>query len=277
MTISGTNTYSGGTIVSDGTLVCEGADSLGLGPVTIASGAVLQLDFIGSRNVPSLIVAGVSMPNGTYGASGSPAENQDDVHFTGTGMVSVGPPKDPTATALTQTGGTNPSDIGTSVTLTATVSGGAVTGTVSFYDGTTLLGSDTLDGTFKASISTSAFPVGARNIIAQYEGDATYESSISSSLVITVVDARPASSTALSLTSGSNPSSQGASLTFTATVTGAAPTGQVTFYDRDTIIGTITLDGSFTASISTISLPAGPRSITAEYSGDINNQPSADS
>ncbi len=276
--LSGSNSYSGGTAISTGILVCEGQEALGEAPLSISAGAKLQLDFVGSRNVPSLSVdGGAALPNGTYGSSSSPAENQDNVHFAGLGMVTVGPPKSATGTTLALTSGTNPVGIGTQVTFTATVSGGSVTGSVVFYDGLTQLGSAPLNGSLQASLSTTALPEGTRSIIAQYQGDATYASSTSAALAFTVTDARPASFTELAQVRGTNPLALGAPVLYTITVTGNSPTGQVTFYDRDRVFGTKALNGSFQASLATNSLPAGPRTITAEYSGDSNNRPSTGS
>jgi len=275
--LSGNNSYSGGTVVSDGTLVCEGVEALGEGPLTIASGALLRLDFIGTRNIPSLTIDGSPVADGTYGSSSSPAENSDDLHFAGSGIVSVGPPKEATITGLAQTGGSSPTDIGLPLTFTANVFGGTPTGTVSFYDGLALLGSDVLDGSYEASITTTELVEGGRVIVAQYEGDATYASSTSPGLSVDVRDDRPASSTELVLSAGSNPSPVGTSVTYTATVTGASPGGDVIFYNRDQEIGTSSLDGSFQATITTSTLAAGPRLITAEYQGDAGNKPSADS
>ncbi len=272
--LSGNNSYSGGTIISDGTLVCESADSLGGGPLTIASGALIQLDFIDTVNVSALTIGGSSMPNGTYGSSSSPADNRDDNYFAGSGIINVGPPKTATTTALAQTGGTNPIDIGLPVTFTATVSGGAVTGTVAFYDGLNFIGSSALDGFYQAEITTSALPQGTRNILAQYEGDGTFAASTSSSYALTVVDDRPASAASFALTSGTNPSSYGSPVTYTVTVTGASPTGQVTFYDRDEVIGVVDIDGASQASITVFNLIPGSRRITAEYGGDSGNAPS---
>ena len=76
--------------------------------------------------------------------------------------------------------------------------------------------------------------------------------------------------TTTALSSSQNPSSTGQAVRFTATVTGIAPTGTVTFFDGGTQIGTATLAGG-TASITTSSLATGSHSITARYSGDGNN------
>jgi hypothetical protein len=70
--------------------------------------------------------------------------------------------------------------------------------------------------------------------------------------------------------SSSNPSTYNGSVTFTATVTGAAATGTVTFRDGVTVLGSGALS-SGTAAVTTSSLNAGAHSITAEYGGDANH------
>jgi hypothetical protein len=75
----------------------------------------------------------------------------------------------------------------------------------------------------------------------------------------------------VALTSSLNPSNFGQSVTFTATVTGVSPTGTVTFKDGVTVLGTGTLNGSGQATFTTSSLSVGSHSITAVYSGDVNN------
>ena len=83
----------------------------------------------------------------------------------------------------------------------------------------------------------------------------------------------PGSSVGLSLTSGSNPSTYGASLTFTATVSGNSPTGTVQFLVDGVAVGSpVALAGgsaSFTTSSLTVS--GSPHQVTAGYSGDDNN------
>ena len=66
-----------------------------------------------------------------------------------------------------------------------------------------------------------------------------------------------------------NPSAFGAPVTLTATVSPSSATGQVTFYDGTTVLGVGTLFGGV-ATLSTISLPAGSRSLRAYYVGDAN-------
>jgi probable HAF family extracellular repeat protein len=79
------------------------------------------------------------------------------------------------------------------------------------------------------------------------------------------------------LTSSLNPSTVGASITFTATVVGTAPAGSVNFTDGGTSIGgcsAMTLTGSGnskTAQCATAALAAATHSIVAHYSGDSAN------
>ncbi|MFN2640492.1 MAG: S8 family serine peptidase, partial [Actinomycetota bacterium] len=89
--------------------------------------------------------------------------------------------------------------------------------------------------------------------------------------------ARRATSTSLALTTGTNPSTYGDSLTFTVTVTslaGNATTGNgtVTFKDgATTICSAVALGGvganKATCTLSTLNVAGSPHSITAEYSG----------
>src|SRR5262249_31312196 len=70
-----------------------------------------------------------------------------------------------------------------------------------------------------------------------------------------------------SVVSSANPSTYGASVTFTATISTSLATGTVTFKDGATTLGTSTIAGG-AASLSTSSLAAGSHLITAVYGGD---------
>jgi arabinogalactan endo-1,4-beta-galactosidase len=67
-------------------------------------------------------------------------------------------------------------------------------------------------------------------------------------------------------------------VTLSATVTGVAgtptPTGQVSFLDGSTVLGSSTLSSSDVATFTTTSLTVGLHSLTASYAGDANNAPS---
>ena len=89
------------------------------------------------------------------------------------------------STAITVTSSANPSVFGQPVTLTATVTPAGALGKVTFYDGTTVLGTALLaDGT--ASISTILPVTGSRSLNAFYLGSSGYASSSSPSFTQTV-------------------------------------------------------------------------------------------
>jgi hypothetical protein len=75
------------------------------------------------------------------------------------------------------------------ITLSATVSGtGATipTGTVTFYDGATALGSSPLDNTGHAALTTSTLTGGTHLLHAMYNGDSMFASSTSPSISVTL-------------------------------------------------------------------------------------------
>jgi hypothetical protein len=94
-------------------------------------------------------------------------------------------------TVMLLTSSLNPATSGQSVTFTANVStsGSAVaapTGVVTFLDGTTVLGMETLVGSGVASLSVSSLSVGTHSITASYSGDANTIASVSAALTETV-------------------------------------------------------------------------------------------
>ena len=176
-----------------------------------------------------------------------------------------------TATSVVLASSSNPSNYGGSVTFTATMTPVGATGTVTFKDGGTTLGTGTL-GSGTATYSTSSLSVSSHSITAVYGGDTNYNTSTSSTLTQTVNKA----ATSVVLASNSNPSTYGGSVTFTATMTPSAATGTVTFKDGGTTLGTGTLS-SGTTTYSTSALKPGRHSITAVYGGDTNYNTSTSS
>ena len=179
------------------------------------------------------------------------------------------------AATATVASSANPSGQGQSVTFTATVSSsssGTPTGTVTFMDGSTTLGTGTLSttaGVTTATFATSSLTLGSHTITAVYGGDSAFASATSPVLTQVV---ELASTTTIA--SSANPSGSGQSVTFTATVnvTGSGtPTGTVTFADGGTTLGTAAISttaGVTTATFSTSSLSVGGHPITATYNGD---------
>ena len=84
---SGANTYSGDTTVNGGTLIVNGSSIPDFGVLSIAATAVVNV--AGNEMVSELNLNGVKQAAGTYGATGSGATNIDDVHFAGTGVITV--------------------------------------------------------------------------------------------------------------------------------------------------------------------------------------------
>jgi len=169
----------------------------------------------------------------------------------------------------------NPAIAATNVIFTATIAapqGAAVTGTVTFRDGATILDMGTVGAGGVATFGTAALAVGQHSITASYGGDANNQAATSSILVQTVQIA----GTSVTLISSANPSVAGAPLTFTTTVVGkgGGVTGTVTFQDGTTTLGAATLNASGVATFALSSLSPGVHSVIAVYSGDANNSPS---
>ena len=87
VTLNGTNTYTGNTTVSAGTLELAQPTLFWRSTVTVSNAAVLQLDFAGTDQVAALIINGASKAPGVYSAATDPA------YITGTGSITVVPLK----------------------------------------------------------------------------------------------------------------------------------------------------------------------------------------
>jgi hypothetical protein len=168
------------------------------------------------------------------------------------------------ATTTTLTSSPNPSDFHQNVTLTATVSPSTATGIVTFYHGTTSLGTGPLKGGV-ATLALATLSLGAHSLTAIYGGDANDTGSTSPPLIQVVQNA-----TTTVLTSSPNPSVSGQKVILTATVTPSTATGTVTFYHGSTVFGTGTLIGGI-ATYKTTTLSVGTHALTASYGGDAND------
>ncbi len=166
------------------------------------------------------------------------------------------------------------STYGQSVTLTATVApttgASDPTGTVTFADNATTLGSSTLStsgGVTTASMLLTTLAVGSDPVTASFDGGADFLASSSATTAPVAVSRAP---TSLGLLTSFNPSPFTQSVTLTATVfptTGSGETGTVTFFDNSTSIGTSSVSNG-QATLSTTALPVGTDPITASYNGD---------
>ncbi|WP_047491142.1 Ig-like domain repeat protein [Terriglobus sp. TAA 43] len=169
----------------------------------------------------------------------------------------------------------SPSNGGSAVTLTANVSMtpgqtavGAITGTVTFYDGGSPLQTVPLTNGV-ATLSTTALTVATHSLTAKYNGNTNYD--VSTSSVFTQVVQATSSSVALQVSANNILAGKSVTLTGTVTATGVVkPTGQITFLDGATTLNVVSIDGQGVAAISLSTLAVGIHSITATYSGDGN-------
>jgi hypothetical protein len=162
---------------------------------------------------------------------------------------------------VTLTGSPNPSVFGQTVSFAATISPAPASGTVTFKNGATVLGSAVVSGG-TATLHTNVLAVGPHSITASFSAGG-----VSAPYTQTVIRAN--TTTLLSI----NPtiSTFGQTVTVTATVSAVAPgagvpTGAVTFKDGTTVLGTVVLVGGH-ASLSTKALAVGPHVIDATYLG----------
>jgi autotransporter-associated beta strand protein len=287
------NTFSGGTIINNGTLylgtMIDGispniVNPLGTGPVTL-NGGTIRFDRVTAANALT-VNGGTLYSNNGWGAtwSGPVTLNTTatvnatwNMTFNGT-ISGIGGFTKTGANTLLLSGtnsftGTNRITAGTlSCSRAAALGTGPLDITSGAmanlnYSGTRVIASLTLGGTTMppGTYGSTASPAENKND--------TYFTSTGTGTV-TILSS---TTTTLALTSGATPAGPGTPLTFTATVTGSTPTGSVAFHDGATLLGSGTLNGSFQASFTTSSLAIGSHSITVQYAGNASNAPSTSS
>lgn len=167
----------------------------------------------------------------------------------------------------------NPVTSGQPVTFTAYVTSPNATGSVTFLDGTTTLGTVPLSANRTATLTVSTLSVGTHSITATYSGDAN---NASASATLTQVVSPPPQDTVTTLATSSTSLPANQTLTLTVAVSGSGgttPTGQVTFFDGSTALGSAAL-ASGAASFVASGLSGGDHSMTAQYGGDPQSKPS---
>jgi hypothetical protein len=183
------------------------------------------------------------------------------------GTMTTPPAKTNTTTTLAAS--PTSANAGANVTLTATVTGTGATGTVTFVDGSTTLGSGTLNASGVATLTVSTLAVGSHSITAVYSGDSSFNGSTSSAVTVTVTGAKLASQTTISASSYSITVEQSVTLTATVMGSGATPTGTVTFLNHGTTtIGTAMLDAQGVAMLVVSNFTVGSQGVSASYGGD---------
>jgi hypothetical protein len=185
----------------------------------------------------------------------------DTADGTANGTISLVIQGAPTTTTVTTSN--QATNFGQSVTFTATITAtaGSPDGTLTFKNGSAVLGTVAVSGG-QAQFSVATLAAGTHTITALYNGGSAYAGS--SGTLQQIVE-KAATTTALTTTL--NPAAKGTSVTFTATVTSGAPqgvTGNVTFKDGKTSLGTVALVNG-QAQLNTALLAKGAHTVTANY------------
>lgn len=160
---------------------------------------------------------------------------------------------------------------GTPVTLSASLGSplGVPTGSVDFLIDGTRVGSSTIDNLGNASVSVPNFAAGLHTTIATYSGQGAFSAAVSVKVYLIFdkgtpsldLDASPTTIYAL------NPVIIRATVASGASGANAA-TGSVFFRDGSTDLGSVPLDSSSHAVLSTSFNAIGAHTITASYAGD---------
>ncbi len=178
------------------------------------------------------------------------------------------------------------SDTGTSSTdnitkdTTPTFTGTAVAGDlVALYDGATLLGTTTADGSGNWSYTASALANGSHSITARTMDTAGNTSAASSTLTITVdttAPSTPSTPDLLAASDSGSSSTDNITSDTTPTLTGTAEANaEISVYDGATLLGTTTANGSGDWSYTPSALAEGAHTITVRATDTAGNVSSA--
>jgi hypothetical protein len=266
-TVTYTATVNAGSVVPGGTVdfkdgattICSAKPLAGSSPYTATCDQTYAATSAGHS-----ITAVYSGDSGTLSSTSSAVSQVVNKAVTTTGLASSA----------------NPSVVGQTVTFTATVSvtapGAATpTGTVDFKDGSsTVCSARPLSGSapFQATCQQTYNSAGTgHSLTAVYSGGSTTAASTSTPAVSQTVNA---AATTTTLSSGTNPSVFGQSVTFNVTVSANAPgagtpTGSVPVKEGSTTVCSVTLSGG-SGSCSSSSLSVATHALTAVYAGTTN-------
>ncbi len=244
--------------------VVNGGSGAITGTVTFMDG-VTALGTVATTAVTGNGLATLNVSFSSAGVHSLTAVYNGDAWNFGGSSATVALSVNPSVTSTTLGASSNPSVIGQAVILTATVSGYVPTGSATFMDAATVLGTSVVTAG-QAALSTTFTTTGAHNLSVSYSGNANNVAS--NSVVTGQTVAASASSTTLSVAPIS--SAVGRAVNVTATVLGYAPTGIVTFKEGTTVLGTSTVSAG-QAPLGITFNTSGLHNLTAIYGGDTNN------
>jgi uncharacterized protein with beta-barrel porin domain len=178
----GKNAQAALTVTSDKTGVTK---VTGTATLTTAGGS-------GTGAISYAVTTGSCSVTGSVLSAGSIAETcvvtatkaADASYSAATATVSVQVLNQAVSTVTLASSSLNPM-VGQSVNLTATLTPSTATGTASFKDGATVIGSASISGGV-ASVVTSALAIGSHNLTVVYSGDAGTAGSVSGVVVVSV-------------------------------------------------------------------------------------------
>ncbi len=243
-----------------------GADPAQCSTGNLAAGGWCDLQFVFRPTVPGPLTEDAWIADNSLNAAAS----QQVVPMTGDGTVDT-----TVATTTTVTVGPATAIYGTPVLLTADVTSGpgsVINGDVEFsINGVEVAGS-ALRGTGIATATVPAAPAGNDIVTAMFAAQGNDQGSSGTGVLMVT----PANSQVfLSASAGQTRLGQNVILTSTvASMTTGTPTGMVVFLNGNAQIGEGLLSANGQAILNTNNLPPGVDSITAEYQGDANFEPS---
>jgi hypothetical protein len=231
----------------------SGTTTLGTAPVVGTPGTAFNAFTPASASGTATLVtkfatAGTQSFTATYAGDG----NYNQIGPSAPGSLTVTSGSQATTTSLNSSATT--ANAGANVTLTAIVkstvnNGPALTNTVQFFSGSSLVGAavnctpstagtSTTSATCTATFTTNLLPQGADSVTASYNGDTNYAASTSSAVTVTVSGPK----TTTTLTPSATSITSGGSINFTASVAasfngGPAMTGTVQFMNGTTALG----------------------------------------
>ena len=191
---NGDGSFQAGTAFSVGSqpfgLVAADLNGDGLTDIaSVSNTATGTVTVLLSQHVESATANSVSLAPGTHnvlasypGDANHKASQSDPVQLTGGAAAA-------TSTTTTLTASASQITVGQSVTLTAVVGPvptGSPLGTMSFYNGSTLLGAGNVDASGTATISPGNLTAGTYTITAVYSGNTAFAGSTSGPVTVTV-------------------------------------------------------------------------------------------
>jgi sugar lactone lactonase YvrE len=264
VTFNATVTSQGGT-PTGAVQFFDGANSIGSGALTPLSGTSAAASF-----------ATASLALGSHPITAVYSGDALDATSTSS-AVDENIQADTIAVSLHSTA--NPSIYAAPLTLTAQVNGTGSTpaGTVNLIDGGTAIATEPVPANGLVAFVNPSLAIGAHTLTAAYSGDANHGAVNSAPLTETILQG-----TATALTASGTALVAGQSLSLAATVTGNSgkplagnPAGSVKFTDGGALLGTVTPNASGVAAYSTAGLLPGQHTLTATFSGDSLDAPSA--